>query len=234
MSSNRSWNSSEENPYASPLVDSTPAPEGLPVDTAAHLRGTRIGLQLVYLLRHYPRLACNSVFDIRGDGSHSVGRSEQSATSGTSRCNSRDWLGWSRVFGWLHLDVCRTMLLSDSPGGEQGEGFRRHIRMCPVISVLGSCGFITASFHANAADPELLISVMQFTNGVLGTVGFFCFLVFIKRVAQFINRGDMTQNAGNAIGIFVALFVLFYVMVIILIGLFLRRSRCARPQSLFS
>jgi len=142
-------------------------------------------------------------------------------------------VGVAFLVGFILMFVGQCFCLT-VPAASKAKGFVATSVMCPVISVLGSCGFITASFHANAADPELLISVMQFTNGVLGTVGFFCFLVFIKRVAQFINRGDMTQNAGNAIGIFVALFVLFYVMVIILIGLFLRRSRCARPQSLFS
>lgn len=89
-----------------------------------------------------------------------------------------------------------------------------------VINMVAGVGaiIIAVLLGANPDEPNPAIAGFQVVSGILGIVGFFCFLAFIRRVAEYIGDGAVVAYATKVIKLFGWLLGMYFLMIVVVIG----------------
>jgi hypothetical protein len=104
------------------------------------------------------------------------------------------------------------------PAETGAKGLIRTAVAARVVDLLVGVSIVAAMAATGVpvgANPIILVA--QLAIAILGMVGFFCFLAFLKKVAQFVRREDLANFAGRVTSAFVTLIVVDAIMIGIVI-----------------
>lgn len=205
----------DKDPYKSPQeINITTEPRKF--GHGAQLKGTRTGLQLVYwgivlMLVCFVLIIIGVVaMGALGGGGPGGGANQMLLGLGFII------IGLALMVGGLMMLIGQCFCLT-VPEQTGAKGLITAVVAIQVINLVVGFG-IGAAAAVNPQGGNPVLMGVQFLSGILGLVGFFCFLYFIKKVALYINQHEIAEYAGKVIGVCAAIVVMYVMMIAVAIA----------------
>lgn len=209
-----SGNPYELDPYRSPQIDT--AGHRPTVDAAiSQLSGTRTGLQLVYwgivVILLALVLLIGAIILMVAMGGAAGGGGIIGGALGIILVVGAVIVGSLMMF--VGQCLCLTV-----PAATGAKGLITTTVAIQVLNlVVGIGASVASTTMGEPNEPNPAVMGVQLVSGILGMVGFFCFLMFIKKVAQFIGRHELAAYAGRVIGVFAVILAIYIAMISLMI-----------------